>query len=327
MVSGVGQGGVSQVEQRCFSDRLVAQARTKQSRVIVGLDPQLEFFPGYVQQRLRQEADHALLEEMIVQFNQVVIRATAPVAVAYKPQAAFYEQYGFAGLRALHRTIGLLRQQGLLVIMDAKRNDVAHTAGAYATAWLAERHPLFAEANSWQVDALTVNGYLGSDGIHPFQVVNPSAGLFVLAKTSNPSSGELQDRILKDPDQAEVTVAEKMAQLVDGWGRGTEGSAGYGQVGMVVGATYPEMARRLRALAPQALILMPGIGAQGGSLDAIVAAGGDDGVGAYAASSRGLLYPFRPEEMPDDNWAQQAEARIQRVALQLREAIQNHFRA
>ncbi|WP_193771135.1 orotidine-5'-phosphate decarboxylase [Candidatus Magnetaquicoccus inordinatus] len=312
-------------EQRYFSDRLLERARQCRSRVIVGLDPQIDAFPGYVQERLQQEADHELLEEMIVAFNRVVIEATADLAAAYKPQAAFYEQYGFAGLRALQRTIALLREQGLLVIMDAKRNDVAHTAAAYATAWLAPRHPLFAEANSWQVDALTVNGYLGSDGIRPFQEVNRKAGLFVLAKTSNPSSGELQDRALCEEGVPGLTVAEKMATLVAQWGKGTEGEEGYAQVGMVVGATYPEMAQRLRGLAPHALILLPGIGAQGGSLQAIVAAAGERGNGAYAASSRAVLYPYHPEELRAASWPEECAKRIRQVAQQLRERIEEQF--
>ncbi|MBF0183516.1 MAG: orotidine-5'-phosphate decarboxylase [Magnetococcales bacterium] len=313
--------------QESFSDRLIERARQCESRVIVGLDPQIEAFPGYLQEALRRQPDHDLLEETLVAFNRVVVEATAEMAVAYKPQAAFYEQYGFAGLRALQRTIALLRAKGLLIIMDAKRNDVAHTAGAYATAWLAARHPLFAEANSWQVDALTVNGYLGSDGIRPFQEANRAAGLFVLAKTSNPSSGELQDLPLWEAGQPGLTVAEQMARLVACWGEGTEGKQGYAQVGMVVGATYPQAALALRRLAPRAIFLMPGIGAQGGSLDAIVAGAGEDGNGAYAASSRGLLYPFRPEELADAAWMEQAAARIHAVAQQLRQAIQQRFAA
>ncbi|MBF0161209.1 MAG: orotidine-5'-phosphate decarboxylase [Magnetococcales bacterium] len=305
-----------------FADRLIDRALARRSRVVVGLDPDIGRFPAFLRAQLQQQPTEAQLEEVVVAFNQLVIEATEAEVVAYKPQAAFYEQYGLAGMRALQRTLTLLRERGLLVIMDAKRNDVAHTAGAYGIAWLAPRHPLFDAANPWQVDALTLNGYLGSDGIVPFLEVNPEAGLFVLTKTSNPSSGELQDLFLwTEGGERGGTVAEKMAELVHQWGQRGVGRHGFSNVGMVVGATYPEMAGQLRRLAPQALFLMPGIGAQGGSLEGIVAGAGPQGVGAYAASSRSLLYPFRPDELADAHWSDRARARILAAAQQLRQAI------
>lgn len=306
-----------------FADRLIERARRIHSRVIVGLDPMVEQFPAHLQARLRQNPTEEQLEEEIVTFNRVVIEATITEAVAYKPQAAFYEQYGLAGMKALLRTITLLHAQGQMVIMDAKRNDVAHTAGAYATAWLAPRHPLFGTPNPWQVEAITLNGYLGSDGIHPFLAANPEAGLFVLAKTSNPSSGELQDLPVWEEGRGKGgTVAERMAELVHQWGREDVSWHGFSSVGMVVGATYPAFTHRLRQLAPHALFLMPGIGAQGGSLDAIVAGAGAGAVGAYAASSRGVLYPFHPEALADAHWPDLARARIAEVTRTLRQAIQ-----
>lgn len=306
-----------------FADRLIDKARRSQSRVIVGLDPVIPYFPAYLQTRLHHTPTEEMLEETIVAFNQVVVAATETEAVAYKPQAAFYEQYGMAGLRALHRTILLLRERGLLVILDAKRNDVAHTAAAYATAWLAPRHPLFDSPNPWQVDALTLNGYLGSDGILPFIAANTEAGLFILGKTSNPSSGELQDLPLWDATTGRGgTVAEKMAELVDQWGQSSVGQQGFSNIGLVVGATYPDLVSRLRAIAPQAIFLMPGIGAQGGALEAIVAGSGQKGVGAYAASSRGLLYPFQPAELANEEWPKLATTRIEAVIHTLRQTIQ-----
>lgn len=306
-----------------FADRLIDRAQSVQSRVIVGLDPVVTHFPAYLQAQLRHTPTEEMLEETIVAFHQVVIAATEGEAVAYKPQAAFYEQYGMAGLRALHRTILLLRERGLLVILDAKRNDVAHTAAAYATAWLAPRHPLFDSPNPWQVDALTLNGYLGSDGILPFMAANTAAGLFILGKTSNPSSGELQDLPLWEATTGRGgTVAEKMAELVDQWGQSHVGRQGFSNVGMVVGATYPHLVSRLREIAPRAIFLMPGIGAQGGALEAIVAGSGQAGTGAYAASSRSLLYPFQPAELADADWPKEASVRIKSAAHTLRQTIQ-----
>ncbi|MEO5348598.1 MAG: orotidine-5'-phosphate decarboxylase [Magnetococcus sp. YQC-3] len=310
-----------------FADRLIERAQRIQSRVIVGLDPMLEAFPAHLQAQLRAHPTEEQLEEVIVAFNRVVIEATLADAVAYKPQAAFYEQYGLAGMRALLRTIGLLHDRGQIVIMDAKRNDVAHTAGAYATAWLAPLHPWFATPNPWRVEAITLNGYLGSDGIRPFQEANADAGLFILVKTSNPSSGELQDQYLWAEEGGKGgTVAEKMAGLVHQWGQANDSWHGFSNVGMVVGATYPAVTHRLRQAAPRALFLMPGIGVQGGSLEAIVAGAGAGFVGAYAASSRGLLYPFLPEALAGADWPDRAAGSITEAARSLRQAIQEKLK-
>ncbi|MBF0447504.1 MAG: orotidine-5'-phosphate decarboxylase [Magnetococcales bacterium] len=301
-----------------FTDRLIERARSNQSRVIVGLDPTLDRFPGYLQARLQAEPTEQTLASVLFEFNRVIIEATQAQAVAYKPQAAFYEQYGLAGVLALQQTITFLRERELLTIIDAKRNDIAHTAGAYATAWIGSTHPVFKTQNPWQSDAITINGYLGRDGIDPFLATNPDAGLFILAKTSNPSSGDLQDLPLATGE----TVAEKMAALTQLWGESVMGSYGFSNIGMVVGATYPERSAKLRAIAPNAPFLMPGIGAQGGSLDAISAGSGKGGVGAYAASSRGVMYPFRPEALAEENWADMARRKIFDAATTLRLAIQ-----
>ncbi|MBF0438640.1 MAG: orotidine-5'-phosphate decarboxylase [Magnetococcales bacterium] len=297
-----------------FADRLIEQALKLQSRVIVGLDPSVTSFPLALQTRLQAEPTEDCLEEILFEFNDAVIEAVIGVAVGFKPQMAFYEQYGLAGLKALQRTLIRLREKGMLIILDGKRNDIAHTATAYATAYLAAKHPVFNTPNPWQADALTINGYLGRDGVRPFQEVNPNAGLFVLAKTSNPSSGDLQDLALT----LGGSVAEKMASLAEQWGEGSVGTHGYANVGIVVGATYPEAAARLRRMAPHALFLMPGVGAQGGSLDAVAAAAGSTGTGAYLASSRGVMYPFRPAEMAGPNWRSEVMARIRESAQALR---------
>ncbi|MBF0382117.1 MAG: orotidine-5'-phosphate decarboxylase [Magnetococcales bacterium] len=301
-----------------FADRVIDRANKNQSRVIVGLDPNLSNFPEYLQARLKAEPTDDKLCETLFAFNRVVIESTKNCAVAYKPQAAFYEQYGMAGVKALQLTICLLREMGLLTIIDAKRNDVAHTAGAYAKAWIGAKHPIFDTPNPWQSDAITINGYLGVDGINPFIKENSDAGLFILVKTSNPSSGDLQDLPLATGE----SVAEKMAALTHEWGLQVIGSSGYSNVGMVVGATYPEFSANLRSLAPNALILMPGIGAQGGSLDSITAAAGKGTVGAYAASSRGVMYPFEAQALNGENWEDQARTNITNAAEDLRKAIQ-----
>ncbi|MBF0192467.1 MAG: orotidine-5'-phosphate decarboxylase [Magnetococcales bacterium] len=300
-----------------FADRLIERAVRIDSRVIVGLDPEVERFPVFLRERLRDEPTEERLEETLFAFNRAIIEVTAPMAVGYKPQAAFYEQYGTAGHIALRRTLMLLRDLEIPIIMDGKRNDVAHTAKAYATAWLATHHPVFKTPNPWRADALTINGYLGKDGVLPFLETNREAGLFVLAKTSNPSSGDLQDLELVSGG----TVADKMAQLAEIWGRDSIGAYGYGNVGIVVGATYPETAARLRRVAPHALFLMPGIGAQGGSLQSVTVAAGPQGVGAYAASSRGVMYPFKPEELAGADWRAGLAGRVEEAARTLQTAV------
>ncbi len=215
-----------------FADRIIERARKNESRVIVGLDPNLSEFPEYLQARLRAEPTDDVLCETVFAFNRVIIESTQDCAVAYKPQAAFYEQYGMAGVKALQLTITFLRERGLLTIIDAKRNDIAHTAGAYAKAWIGAKHPIFNTPNLWQSDAITINGYLGVDGIDPFLKENSEAGLFVLVKTSNPSSGDLQDLPLATGE----SVAEKMAALTHEWGQQVIGSSGYSSIGMVVGS-------------------------------------------------------------------------------------------
>lgn len=304
-----------------FIDRLLERAKSRESRVIVGLDPELAAFPRGLRQRLQREPTPAVLTAILHDFLGAVIEATGDLAVAYKPQVAFFEQYGLAGLEAMGQVMTSLRKQDLPIILDGKRNDVAHTATAYATAWLAPCHPGLDLPNPWRADAMTINAYLGRDGITPFQKIAPKAGLFLLAKTSNPSSGDLQDLPLADG----MTVAEKMAQLAEGWGTEVMGQQGYANIGLVVGATYPEAARRLRQIAPHAPFLMPGIGAQAGSLDAIAAGAGADGLGGYAAASRAILYPFRPEEIPGDDWRGQVIPRIRAAADHLRQAIRHRL--
>ncbi|MBF0308322.1 MAG: orotidine-5'-phosphate decarboxylase [Magnetococcales bacterium] len=303
-----------------FADRLVDRARHYASRVIVGLDPDLDHFPLILKRELGKSPQPGALEETLYQYLVTIIDATRDIAVAYKPQAAFFECFGLEGMSALQRTLEHLRQNECLIILDGKRNDVAHTARAYANAWLAAKRPLFGTPNPWRSDAMTVNGYLGSDGIRPFLDADPDAGLFVLAKTSNPSSGELQDLTLAGSGE---TVCHRMAGLVTQWGANWRGVSGYSRVGMVVGATYPETAAQLRRLAPQALFLMPGIGPQAGSVAAIRAGAGADGLGAYAAVSRNILYPCTPEELDRPDWRNRLTRAASEAARGMKELIRS----
>lgn len=294
-----------------FPDGLTARALELDSRLIVGLDPDISKFPVELRNAVENGWDQKSIAEAIIEFNQLVIDATQDTAAAFKPQIAFYEQYGIAGLQALEETIGLLRSRGLPCILDAKRNDIEHTATAYATAWLSNLEVGSQRGNRWRVDAITINTYLGADGVKPFLDANPQAGLFVLAKTSNPSSADLQDLELSKGG----TVYEEVARQAQELGIKELGSSGYSRIGLVVGATYPKEAARLREIAPNALFLMPGIGAQAGSTNAIKAGAGADGLGAYAAVSRGILYAFDQKHMHEEGWRERLKVDLSKRAF------------
>ncbi len=229
---------------------------------MVGLDPRYDQLP--------EELRRLQPAEAIIAFNRALIDALADVCVAVKPQAAFYELWGAAGFEALRLTVEHARSRGLVTIVDAKRNDIGSTAEAYAHAFLAPDGPM-------KADALTVNGYLGGDGIQPFlEAARPhGGGVFVLVKTSNSSSGELQDRTLSSGE----TVFEAMARLVDRW-----------DCEAVVGGTWPEQAQRARALMPRATILVPGYGAQGASAEDCLPNFRNDGTGAVVNNARGIIF-------------------------------------
>ncbi len=227
----------------------------------VGLDPRFELLPPELRQLSRPQA--------LLAFNKAVLDVVADVCIAAKPQAAFYELYGAEGFRALIETVKYARSHGLLVIVDAKRNDIGSTAEAYAQAFLDPDGP-------FDADAVTVNGYLGSDGVRPFVDVarRHDKGVFVLVKTSNPSSGELQDLVAGGEP-----VYERMARLVDEW-----------DCEAVVGGTYPEQAARARELMPRAAILVPGYGAQGATAADVAPAFRRDGSGAVVNNARGIIF-------------------------------------
>ena len=251
-----------------FADALTKATKEK-SPVCVGLDPRTSKFPSGISQD----------PTGILEFNKGIIDAVKDIACCVKPQSAFYEIFGSEGVAVLWETAAYAKQNGLLVILDAKRNDIGSTCDAYADAYLGPDSP---------IDALTVNPYLGSDGINPFveRCTSNNKGIFVLVKTSNPSSGEVQD--LPAGDEA---VHEHIAQLVEGWAAAHLGSeSNFSCVGAVVGATYPEELKYLRTLMPHCPFLIPGYGAQGGGAQDVVHGFIPDGTGAIVNSSRGIIH-------------------------------------
>lgn len=281
-----------------FGDRLGDAIDRVGTPILAGIDPRPEQLPaGFLD---RFEPSHYGVAHAIGRFACEVVEVIAGRVAAVKFQAAFFEAYGPEGMIALSFSMARARERGLLVILDGKRNDIGTTAAAYAEGYLG-RVPAGARRDvSWEADALTINAYLGTDGVAPFVEVagREGAGLFVLVKTSNPSGGEFQD-LIADGRPVYRHVADR---LVD-WARPLVGRRGYSSVGAVVGATYPEQLAELRAAMPAVPILVPGYGAQGGTARDVAAAFDDRGHGAIVNISRHLTFAYeRPEYRSEPDW-------------------------
>lgn len=275
-----------------FIDRLTEKIRQKNNPSVVGLDPRLEYIPRHIRERAFEKWGETLVgaAEAITEYNLRLIDAISDVVPAVKPQLACYEQYGAPGILAYCRTAAYAREKGLLVIADGKRNDIGSTAECYSKAFLGKpEYP----GETFEADALTVNPYLGIDGIKPFidRCREHGKGIFILVKTSNSSSGQLQDL----RTEAGRPVYEVVAGYVRQWGEELKGKCGYSGVGAVVGATYPEQARTLRELMKDNYILVPGYGAQGGSAEDAAASFNRDGLGALVNSSRSVICAYKSE--------------------------------
>lgn len=282
-------------------DKLIEAIIAKQNPTCVGLDTSFEYLPETMREGVH---DFSGAAQAIVRFNKGVIDAVCDVVPAVKVQIAYYEQYGAAGLSAFYETLLYAKSKGLIVITDAKRNDIGATAAQYSAAYLGLTEINGASAQAFPSDMLTVNGYLGSDGIVPF--VNDckryEKGIFVLVKTSNPSSGELQNLRLTDGR----TVFECMGDMVEEWGKETVGKYGYSAVGAVVGATHPEEAKILRDRLAHTFFLIPGYGAQGGNAEMLKNSFRKGGMGGIVNNSRGILCAYKKRGGEYDGAARQA---------------------
>lgn len=276
-----------------FADKLVEAIQSKDSVVCVGLDPRMDRMPACIMREVAEqyEDEREAAANATLIFCKGIIDAVKDNAVMVKPQSAFFERLGYLGVWALEETCKYAQEQGLLVLLDAKRGDIGSTAEAYSQAYLSDLSP---------VDALTVNAYLGTDGVVPFleECGTNGKGIFVLVKTSNPSSGDIQDRVTADE---EMSIAELMANFVETWGFDHVGESGYSSVGAVVGATYPKESEKLRAVMPHAFILAPGYGAQGGNAATVAGCFDENGLGCIVPSSRGIIYAFEGVEGPEDD--------------------------
>lgn len=275
-------------------NKLISKIRQTGAPIVVGLDPMMRFIPGQIQEKAFAEYGETLegAAEAIWQYNKGIVDAIYDLVPAVKPQIAMYEQFGIPGVVAFKKTVDYCKEKGLVVIGDVKRGDIGSTSEAYAVGHLGKVQVGEKSYYGFDEDFATVNPYLGSDGVKPFIKVcqEEKKGIFVLVKTSNPSSGELQDRIADGRP-----IYELVGEQVAAWGEECMGDT-YSYIGAVVGATYPEQGRILRKIMPKAFILVPGYGAQGGKGADLVHFFNRDGLGAIINSSRGIIAAYQQEK-------------------------------
>jgi orotidine-5'-phosphate decarboxylase len=297
-------------------DVLIEKIKKTENPSVAGLDPRLEFIPQYIRNATYERYGKTLegAAEAIWEFNKGLIDALYDVVPAVKPQSAFYEMYGLPGEGALHKTVKYAREKGLYIILDVKRNDIGTTAQAYSSAYIGRTEVDGELADACPVDCVTVNPYLGTDGVRPFVDDCKIYGkaIFALVKTSNPSSGELQDKLSDGKP-----FYEHVAELVNVWNEDTVGRYGYGAVGAVVGATYPEQAKVLREIMKHSYFLVPGYGAQGGGARDVKNSFNDDGLGAIVNSSRGIMCAYKKDGWKEEQFAEAARAE----AIRMRDEI------
>lgn len=296
-----------------FADRLAVAVRQKRSATCVGLDPRKAQLPPAI----AQDVQHDLPDEWAAAYTRFccgIIDVVKDLVPCVKPQAAFFEQLGPPGMIALGEVIRYASAAGLLVITDAKRNDIGSTATAYADAYLGS-----GATSPWGSDSLTVSPYLGRDSLEPFAEVchQRDAGIFVLVKTSNPGGGLLQDR-----ETEGQSVYQRVAELVSELNQGHLGQSGYGPIGAVVGATYPAQLAELRSAMPSSWILIPGFGAQGGDAASVTAGFDESGLGAIVNNSRNIIFAHGRDEFADLDWQRAVEAATVQMNQQLAGTVQ-----
>ena len=293
-------------------NQLIANIKKTGAPIVVGLDPMLKYIPEHIQKKAFAEFGETLegAAEAIWQFNKEIVDKTYDLIPAVKPQIAMYEQFGIPGLVAFKKTVDYCKAKGLVVIGDIKRGDIGSTSSAYAVGHIGKVQVGSKTYAPFDEDFVTVNPYLGSDGVNPFIDVckEEKKGLFILVKTSNPSSGEFQDQMIDGRPLYEL-VGEKVAQ----WGEDCMDDE-YSYIGAVVGATYPEMGKVLRKVMPKSYILVPGYGAQGGKGKDLVHFFNEDGLGAIVNSSRGIIAAYKQEKYA--NYGEEAFADASRAAVE-----------
>lgn len=307
-----------------FADRLVDAIVKKGNPCVVGLDPRVDLMPDFINAEARALHSDMLRAagHCIAVYHKKIIRLVADLVPAVKLQIAFYEKYGIPGLVAFTETIDEAKRNGLLVIVDAKRNDIASTAQAYADALLGHSRVFGVSTPVFDADCITVSPYLGLDSLEPFVETcrEYGKGIFVLVKTSNPGSADFQD-LLVESDKRTVPMYEVVAETVNRCASGLIGDSGYSSIGAVVGATFPDQAQTLRSKMPQSIFLVPGYGAQGGTAEDVIPCFNEDGLGAVVNASRSLTYNFENLDLGESDFTRLIETRTKEMVHDIQKAI------
>ena len=298
-------------------DNLIDKIKEKDNPTVIGLDPRYEMIPKCITQKYAQTLEG--VSKAIIEFNKRLIDATYDIIPAVKPQIAFYEMFGIEGIRAFKEICEYAKQKGMIVIADIKRGDIGSTAEGYSNAFLGKTKIGNEEESIFDVEFVTLNPYMGIDSIKPFieDCKKYNKGVFILIKTSNPSSGDIQDVKMEDGKE----LYTKVAKLVENWGEDLRGKYGYSSVGGVVGATYPEQLESLRKVAPHTFFLIPGYGAQGGKSKDIAKAFDSNGIGGIVNSSRGLMCAYKSNLWKDKYKEEEFEKATRAEALRMKEEL------
>ena len=302
-------------------DVLIKKIKEMKNPTVIGLDPRYDMLPNCIKEKYGTDVKSVC--EGILEYNKALIDSTYDIIPAVKPQIAFYEMFGVDGINCFKETCKYAKEKGMIVIADVKRGDIGSTAAGYSNAYLGETLVGDKKESFFDIDFVTVNPYLGVDGIKPFieDCKKYGKGIFILVKTSNPSSAELQDLKLETGE----TVYEKVAELVKSWGDELIGEKGYSSVGAVVGATHPTQLKDLRKLMPNTFFLIPGYGAQGGKAEDIALGFDENGVGGIVNASRSLMCAYKSDlwkkEFGDEKFAEATRAEAIRMRNELTLAI------
>ena len=298
-------------------DLLIDKIKEKNNPTVIGLDPRYNMIPSFIKEKYGKDIKGVC--DAILEYNKRLIDSTYDIIPAVKPQIAFYEMYGIEGLKAFKETCKYAKEKGMVVIADIKRGDIGTTAAAYSNAFLGKTDLNDNLYSAFDVEFVTVNPYLGSDGILPFieDCRKYNKGIFILVKTSNKSSGELQD--IKTEDGKEIYV--KVAELVNKWGKELIGENGYSSVSSVVGATYPEQLKILREVMSNSYFLIPGYGAQGGKAEDIALGFDSNGLGGIVNASRSLMFAYKLDRWKDIYTERDFEKATREEAIRMRDEL------
>ena len=298
-------------------DQLIEKIKIMKNPTVIGLDPRYEMLPKYVKDKYPKTLEG--VGQAIIEYNKALIDAIYDIIPAIKPQIAFYEMYGIPGMQAFKETCEYAKQKGMFVIADIKRGDIGSTAQGYSNAYLGKTKIEENEQSLYDIDFVTVNPYMGTDCVKPFidDCKKYNKGLFILVKTSNPSSGELQDEKLENGEE----VYTRVAKYVEKWGEELRGEYKYSSISAVVGATYPEQLKQLRQIAPHTYFLIPGYGAQGGKAEDIALGFDENGLGGIVNASRSLMCAYK-SEMWKDKFEEKDYAKATRAeAIRMKEEL------